>query len=105
MIHLYNYMIYLNAFSQGGSWIAKSQDVNQWIQAEFGNNFKITAIQTQGRFTTNPIHSQWVEAFKISYSNNGAVWNVFRNSDGTEKVGAGSSRLYMRVKNTSCFYM
>ena len=90
-MYLYIYIIYFNA---SGAWASKENNANQWIQAEFGNDYKITAVQTQGRQKFD----QWVEKFKISYSNDGTSWNIFQNADGTEKVRTGYIYLYMQVR-------
>ena len=68
--------------SYSGAWSAKTNDANQWIQAEFESDFRITGLQTQGRNAKD----QWVKEYKISYSMNGNDWTVFANHDGTEKV-------------------
>ena len=65
-----------------GGWSAEKKNINQWIQAEFPEEFKITGIKTQGK----NVISQWVESYKIKYSNNGYEWNDFKNTDGVEQV-------------------
>ena len=73
----------------------KSND-NHWIQAAFDYPFKITAIRTQGEsgWTAKFDGSSkqvaedglYVKSYKISYSNDGVSWEVYKNEDGTEKV-------------------
>ena len=66
-----------------GSWSSKSNNLNQWIQAEFATPFKISAIQTQGRDNHN---NQWVQSFKLSFGNDGANWSDVNDKDGAEMV-------------------
>ena len=68
-----------------GSWSSKSNNLNQWIQAEFATPFKISAIQTQGRHG----HNQWVKSFKLSYGNDGVNWSDVDDKDGEELVKIG----------------
>ena len=65
-----------------GSWSSESNDLNQWIQAEFATPFKISAIQTQGRHG----HNQWVKSFKLSFGNDGVNWSDVNDKDGAEMV-------------------
>ena len=83
-IYLYKYIIYFIAFTQSGGWSAGANNINQWIQAELETDFKITAVQTQGRQD----YIQWVEEFRIMYSNDGKRWNSYKNSDGKVQVRA-----------------
>ena len=65
-------------------WLAGQglQNINQWIQVEFSKPLKVTAIQTQQRAYREHRTTQ----YKISYSNDGATWTVYKNGDGSEKV-------------------
>ena len=63
-------------------WVARKNNKNQWIEAEFQSNSKITGVQTKGRGD----HDQWVIEYKISYSTNGDDWSVYANDDGKEKA-------------------
>ena len=77
-LHLSTYL-----YVYSGSWSSKSNDLKQWIQAEFAAPFKITAIQTQGRHG-GP--NQWVKSFKLSYGNDGVDWSDVNDKDGKEMV-------------------
>ena len=63
-------------------WHAGNNGINQWIQVEFDKPLKIAAIQTQRRAYQNHRTTK----YKISYSQNGAIWTVFTSLDGSEKV-------------------
>lgn len=49
---------------RAGSWAARFNDGNQWLQADLGQISKITIISTQGRAESN----QWVKTYTISFS-------------------------------------
>ena len=70
-------------YKHSGAWCSHQNNQNQWIQAEFGTPFKITAIQTQGRSDGN---SQWVKSYKLSYGNDGIHWSDVSNKYGEEMV-------------------
>ena len=69
-------------YISSGSWSSRSNNLNQWIQAEFTMPCKITAIQIQGRGR----HNQWVKSFKLSYGNDGVNWSDVDDKDGEELV-------------------
>ena len=55
------------------AWSAQSNDLNQWLQIDFGRNVKITKLATQGR---NDYGDQWVKSYTLAYSAEGS--NVFQ---------------------------
>jgi hypothetical protein len=56
-----------------GSWCAKFNDKNQWIQVSSGGYpVSWTSIITQGR--PQPQHNQFVTSYKVSYSLDGRRW-------------------------------
>ena len=57
-----------------GGWCAKANDFNQWLQIDFGSYAKVHRVATQGRQEA----SQWVESYKLSYSQDGVF---FQNYD------------------------
>ena len=54
-----------------GAWSAKSNDVHQWLQVDFLKRVRIDKVATQGR----PDHAQWVTSYRLSYSQDGIIWN------------------------------
>lgn len=74
----------LNRVKQGykaGSWSAKTNDVNQWLQVELGSEYtKGTRIATQGRND----YDQWVKTYKLQYSNDGLNFHYYRGQGATE---------------------
>lgn len=60
---------------KAGSWSARTNDVNQWLQVDLGNTFTtITAIATQGRHGVN----QWVNNYKVQYGEDGVNFQYYR---------------------------
>ena len=74
----------LNWVKQGnkaGSWSAKTNDVNQWLQVELGSECtKVTRIATQGRND----YDQWVKTYKLQYSDDGLNFQNYREQGATE---------------------
>ena len=69
------------ASGRGGSWIAKTQDHNQWFQIDFGVETTITRIDTQGRQDG----SQWVKEYTLRYSDDGSYFTQYQ-PEGHTKV-------------------
>ena len=60
---------------KAGSWSARRNDANQWLQIDLGNQFtRITLVATQGRNG----YSQWVTKYKLQYSNDGVNFQYYR---------------------------
>ncbi|KAK3700595.1 hypothetical protein QZH41_001586 [Actinostola sp. cb2023] len=53
-----------------GAWSARHNNVNQWLQLDFGKIAKIVKSAIQGRSDAN----QWVTKYKLSYSREGVFW-------------------------------
>ena len=74
----------LNRVKEGnkaGSWAAKTNDVNQWLQIELGSDYtKVTRIVTQGRSD----YDQWVKTYKLQYSEDGVNYQFYREQGQTE---------------------
>ena len=61
--------------SKAGSWSARTNDVNQWLQIDLGNQHtKVTGVATQGR---NAVQ-QWVTKYQLQYSDDGVNFNYYR---------------------------
>ena len=61
-----------------GSWSAKTNDLNQWIQADLGGLKQVSGVATQGRNG----YPQWVTKFMVQYSENGETWNYIKDVNG-----------------------
>lgn len=72
-----------------GSWVAKTNDANQWLQVDLGSiNTRVTRVATQGRNG----HQQWVKIYQLQYGNDGASFQYYRTTgQHTAKVECTSS--------------
>ena len=60
-----------------GSWSAKTNNVNQWLQIDLGNQHtKVTRVATQGRND----YSQWVTKYKLQYSDDGLNFQYYQEN-------------------------
>ncbi|CAH3183434.1 unnamed protein product [Porites evermanni] len=64
-----------------GSWSAKYNNQDQWLQVSFNRPMKFTAIATQGRQD----YSQWVTSYSLSYSEDGTKYTIY-SVGGHQKV-------------------
>ena len=63
-----------------GAWRAKTSDVFQYLQVNFGNWAKITRVATQGRQD----YDYWVKSFSLSYGADDVFFKTYKS--GTKKV-------------------
>ena len=64
-----------------GSWVAKTNDVGQWLQVDLGKATKVSKIATQGRDDAN----QWVKSYWVSFSVDGGYYTEYAPG-GSRKV-------------------
>ena len=65
-----------------GSWAARTNDVNQWIQIDLRNqNTKVTRVATQGRADD----LQWVTKYNLQYSYDGVNFQYYNEQGQTIK--------------------
>ena len=65
---------YLATPSKAGSWSARFNNLDQWLQIDLGNQLtRITGLATQGRNN----FGQWVTKYKVQYSDNGANFQYY----------------------------
>ena len=61
-----------------GSWSAKENDKNQWLQIDLGSVFtRVTGVATQGRYNYN----QWVTTYKLQYSKDGSTFTSYKDPE------------------------
>lgn len=65
-----------------GSWAAGTNNLLQWLQVDFGDWRKITAVATQGRQDYN----QWVKLYSLSFSYDSVFWEVVNNEHASKQV-------------------
>ena len=61
-----------------GAWVAGKKDPNEWLQVDFGNETRVTAIETQGR--TRHLCGwckNWVKKYTVSYSLDNATFHPY----------------------------
>lgn len=72
---------------RSGAWIAKTNDINQWLQIDvLGVNRKyvrVTRVATQGRDSTAYSGVQCVKTYKLQYSNDGVNFQYYKESGQT----------------------
>ena len=64
-----------------GAWSAKTNDVFQYLQINFGDWTKVTRVAIQGRQDAN----QWVKSYSLSYGYDAAFFKYYYE-DGEKKV-------------------
>ena len=65
-----------NAAGKYGGWLAKYNDIGQFLQVDFGKPVKVTKIATQGRYEAN----QWVNRYTVSSSQDNGVYKDYMNN-------------------------
>ena len=61
------------AHGKVGSWSAKNNNLDQWLQIDFGSKHDVTGLATQGRNG----YRQWVTKYKVQYSDNGVNFQYY----------------------------
>lgn len=56
-----------------GSWSARTNNKDQWLQADFGKVMEVRRCATQGRQD----YFQWVKKYTVSYSFDGIFWTEY----------------------------
>ena len=78
--------------AKAGAWVAATDDVNQWLQVDLGNQFtNVTRVATQGRNYSShwphAPHNLWVTKYKLQYSDDGVNFQYSREQgQPTDKV-------------------
>ncbi|XP_044166438.1 discoidin, CUB and LCCL domain-containing protein 2-like [Acropora millepora] len=80
---------------KSGSWSALIRDQNQWLQVDLlRQESVVTSVATQGR-NKNSLwgeHNQWVQSYKLQYSNNGVDFEYYKDErQNSAKVFAGNN--------------
>ena len=58
---------------KAGSWSAKYNNLDQWLQIDLGSKHEVTGLATQGRNG----YGQWVTKYKVQYSDNGVNFQYY----------------------------
>ena len=78
-----------------GAWSALKNDLNQWLQVDFGQEMEVQAIQSQGR----PDRHQWVESYTVSYSNDEIAFTAYGQNVVCQR---GRKNLSFLVEDVKC---
>ncbi len=69
---------------KAGSWSARKNDLNQWLQVDLGGYTIVTRVATQGRNERD----QWVSSYRLQYSDDGVTFQCDKEPrSGSPKVG------------------
>ena len=67
--------------TRGNGWAGKTaKDPLDWLQVDFGRTALVCAVATQGHTNGN----EWVIAFSLSFSSDGASWVYSKDSHGNK---------------------
>ena len=68
---------------RGDGWCINEAGRNdEWLQVDLGKSIQACGLATQGDINGD----EWVKAFKLSYSSDGANWETYRDESGAEMV-------------------
>jgi len=57
-----------------GAWSSFKNDLDQWLQVDFGSYTTVTQVATQGRNG----YAQWVTKYRLQYSDDGVIFELFK---------------------------
>ena len=66
---------------RAGAWVAGTNDKNQWLQVDLGNETRVTGIDTQGRSSKRcPKCEEWVKNYTVSYSQDNVTFHQYKQN-------------------------
>uniref|UniRef100_A0A8C2N7P1 F5/8 type C domain-containing protein n=1 Tax=Capra hircus TaxID=9925 RepID=A0A8C2N7P1_CAPHI len=77
----------INKRGGAGGWSPSDSDHYQWLQVNFGNRKQISAIATQGRYSS----SDWVTQYRMLYSDTGRNWKPYHQDGNIWVLSMGFS--------------
>ncbi|XP_035224885.1 hemocytin-like, partial [Stegodyphus dumicola] len=69
-----------------GGWVTEFLDKDQYVQIAFFDERTLTGVKIQGR----DMVPQWVTAFTVSYSKDGATWSYIMDATGNKAIFPGN---------------
>ncbi|XP_061110174.1 contactin-associated protein-like 2 isoform X1 [Conger conger] len=84
----------LNQRGGAGGWSPAENDNYQWLQVDLGNRKQVTAIATQGRYSS----SDWTKQYRLLYSETGMNWKPY-HQDGNIWTFSGNSNTESVVRH------
>ncbi|KAF7653902.1 hypothetical protein LDENG_00077180, partial [Lucifuga dentata] len=77
-----------------GGWSPLDSDHYQWLQVDFGSRKQVSAIATQGRYSS----SDWTTRYRLLYSDTGRNWKPY-HQDGNIWAFSGNSNSESAVRH------
>ncbi|KAM4676520.1 lactadherin isoform 2-T2 [Discoglossus pictus] len=94
----YPHFARLDKIGKTNAWTSLDNNQSEWLQIDLLNAKKISGIITQGAKDFGNI--QYVEAFKVAYSDNGSTWIIYKDyRTNTDKVFLGNNDNYSHKRN------
>ncbi|MBN3281095.1 CNTP2 protein, partial [Polyodon spathula] len=84
----------LNRRGGAGGWSPLDSDHYQWLQVDLGSRKQVTAIATQGRYSS----SDWVTQYRLLYSDTGRNWKPY-HQDGNIWAFTGNTNTESVVRH------
>ncbi|NP_001268920.1 contactin-associated protein-like 2a precursor [Danio rerio] len=84
----------LNKRGGAGGWSPLDSDHYQWLQVDLGSRKQVTAVATQGRYSS----SDWTTRYRLLYSDTGRNWKPY-HQDGNIWAFAGNSNTESVVRH------
>ncbi|XP_022539171.2 contactin-associated protein-like 2a isoform X2 [Astyanax mexicanus] len=84
----------LNRRGGAGGWSPLDSDHYQWLQVDLGSRKQVTAIATQGRYSS----SDWTTRYRLLYSDTGRNWKPY-HQDGNIWAFTGNSNTESVVRH------
>lgn len=87
---LTSYLTCTLSFKGNGGWSPRDSDQHQWLQVDLKARKQITAVATQGRYSS----SDWTKHYRLLYSDTGSNWNPYQQ-DGNIWVSCKLADLFL----------
>ncbi|KAM6900735.1 contactin-associated protein-like 2a [Xenentodon cancila] len=84
----------LNRRGGAGGWSPLDSDHYQWLQVDLGSRKQVSAIATQGRYSS----SDWTTRYRLLYSDSGRNWKPY-HQDGNIWAFSGNSNSESAVRH------
>ncbi|KAM6971592.1 contactin-associated protein-like 2 [Tautogolabrus adspersus] len=84
----------LNRRGGAGGWSPLDSDHYQWLQVDLGSRKQVSAIATQGRYSS----SDWMTRYRLLYSDTGRNWKPY-HKDGNIWAFSGNSNSESSVRH------
>ena len=80
-----------------GAWSCLTNDLNQWLQVDFGKTTSVTHVATQGRNAYSTL--QMVTKYKLQFSDDGASFLFYkRQGESSDAVNRNTNSLSLMLQ-------